>query len=200
MTAHDEFLTPILAAAEITGPLLTPDDLTRVWRLLGWPAGDPALDDFLAAVAESCGAAWDEGHGGVREDELGFRLGRWRIDVRKAATKGALLSAIVAAALAHQGMADIGVTVATAVVPAVLEIERVTVRPGDRRLLLELRLKDEVRNRSRTEDQLYETLTPETRSVVNRYDFADLVQRLRDAGLAGQAGDGTIRLRAPKDP
>jgi len=199
VTAHDEFLTPILDAAEITGPLLTPDDLTRVWRLLGMPAEDPALDDFLASVAESCDAEWDEGHG-ARQDELGFRLGHWRIDVRKAATKGALLSAIVAGALAHQGMADIGVTVATAVVPAVLEIERVTIRPGDRRLLLELRLNDEVRNRSLTEDQLYATLVPETRSVVNPYDFADLVQRLRDAGLTGKAGDGTIQLRAPKDP
>jgi hypothetical protein len=199
VTAHDDFLTPILDAAELTSPLLTPDDLTRVWQLLGMPAGDPALDDFLASVADSCDAAWDEGHG-AREDELGFRLGHWRIDVRKAATKGALLSAIVAGALAHQGIADIGVTMATAVVPAVLEIERVTVRPGDRRLLLELRLKDEVRNRSLTEDQLYAALAPETRSVVNRYDFADLVQRLRDAGLTGKAGDGTIQLRAPKDP
>jgi hypothetical protein len=199
VTAHDEFLTAILDAAELTSPLLTPGDLTRVWRLLGMPDGDPALDDFLASVAESCDAAWDEGHG-AGEDELGFRLGHWRIDVRKAATKSALLSAITAAALAHHGIAEIGITVATAVVPAVLEIERVTIRPGDRRLLLELRLKEEVRNRFRTEDQLYETLPPETRSVVNRYDFADLVQRLRDAGLTDKAGDGTIRLRAPKDP
>ena len=198
MTAPDEFLTPILDAAELTGPLLTPDDLTRVWRLLGRPDGDPALDDFLASVAESCDAAWDEGYG-IQQDELGFRLGHWRIDVRRAATKGALLSAITAAALAQHGIAEIGVTVATAVVPAVLEIERVTIRPGDRRLLLELRLKEEVRDRFLTEDQLYETLPPETRSVVNRYDFADLVQRLRDAGLTDSAGDRTIHLRAPKD-
>jgi hypothetical protein len=38
------------------------------------------------------------------------------------------------------------------------------------------------------------------RTLDEAYDFADLVQRLRDAGLTGKASDGTIQLRAPKDP
>jgi hypothetical protein len=44
-----------------------------------------------------------------------------------------------------------------------------------------------------SEDELYDALPAETRAAINRYDFADFVERLRGGGFA-QERDGLITI------
>jgi hypothetical protein len=108
------------------------------------------------------------------------------------------MASIVAGALAQQGMTQMVIGVVAAVVPSVLDIQRVALTGGDRMLLLELRLHPDVRDNALTADELYARLPAGTRDVVNRYEFADFVQRLREAGYA-TAGE-PARLRDPDGP
>ena len=114
--------------------------------------------------------------------------------------RAGILSAVAAAVLVHQGLTEFGVAFATAVLPAVFDIERIELSPGDRRLVTEIRLRYAYRQGFATEDELYAALPGATREVINRYDFADFIGRLRAAGLIDESGGHRLRLREPDDP
>jgi hypothetical protein len=180
----------LLTAAGVSENEAGPDDLRTIWRLTG--QSDEALfDEFLNAVEAACAPTW-EGRP-LEPGELGLRYGQWRIDLGLSGVRAALGAALAASALAPHGFADFTVTFIAAVLPAVIEVERVELSPGDERLLLELRLKREIRSNFMTEDQLYDALPAETRAIINRYDFADFVGRLREAGFAAEH-DGLITV------
>jgi hypothetical protein len=106
------------------------------------------------------------------------------------------MAAALAAVLASQGLNELGIALASAILPSVVEIERVDLSPADRRLLLEIRIKPAFRDGYASEDELYAALPEDTRRAVNRYDFADFIGRLRDAGLADEAWEyGDIEPR-----
>jgi hypothetical protein len=134
------------------------------------------------------------------DPELHLRLGHWKIDLARQGIRAGVLSAVAAAVLVHQGLAEFGVAFATAVLPAVFDIERIELSPGDQRLVTEIRLKYAYREGFATEDELYESLPSATQDVINRYDFADFIGRLRAAGLTDETGGRRLRLRAPDDP
>lgn len=183
-------LQELLESAGVAADELTAQGATKLWVTLR--LGDTAsCDDFLNALRD--GPAEPLG----QDDELHLRVGGWRIDLARESARGAVLSAIAAAALASQGMAEIGIALATAIIPTLLDVERIELRASDRRLLVELRLKPKVRESFLTEDELYDALPAKVRRVVNRYDFADFVARLRDAGRLEE--DDLERLR-PRDP
>ena len=192
--------------------------LRSLWNSLG---GDPFTADEVADAArdavERAGTATtprDGAAGGATatadgaptgagpDDGLDLRLGNWTLDLRRATIRTAVMSALLAGALADQGLTGVSVGLITAIIPSVLDIERVELSPGDRRLVLDLRLRPWVRNQALTEDELYLLLPVETRETVNRYDFADAIGRLRELGVAEVASttaDGTERL-ALQDP
>lgn len=91
------------------------------------------------------------------------------------------------------GFGEFAVGFMTAVIPSVIEIERVELGAGDRRLLVELRA---IRDLG-TEDALYDALPADVRAQINRYDFADFIARLRELGLADGRRGGAIRLSVP---
>ena len=84
--------------------------------------------------------------------------------------------------------------------PAVFDVERIELSPGDRRLVSEIRLKYAYRHAFATEDELYGSLPTVARDAINRYDFADFIGRLRAAGLIDETGGHRLRLRDPDDP
>ncbi|MEA2361310.1 MAG: hypothetical protein QOD71_455 [Thermoleophilaceae bacterium] len=180
MFASDDFLGPLLDAAEVSGEELGEVELRRLWALTG--VDDGRFEEFVEVVLPRSG------------DELAFRAGSWRIDLREAGVRTGLLTALVAGVLIPQGMSEFAIGFVTAVLPSVLEIERVELSQGDRRLLVELR----ARTSLGSPDELYAALPPETRAVINPYDFADFIQRLRDAGLAEGPAAGPIQLRPPQ--
>ena len=103
------------------------------------------------------------------------------------------MASIVAGALVQQGLTEMVIGVVAAVIPSVLDIERVALSTGDRMLLLELRLHPEVRGQTLTEDELYARLPASAREVVNRFEFADFVERLRHAGYATPGASTPVR-------
>lgn len=189
-TADD--LDRVLAAAGVAGRELGPDDLRPIWRLTG-QREEALFDEFIAAVAATCAPAW-EGPA-LEPGELGLRYGQWKIDLGRAGVRAAFRTALVASALVPHGLGAFTATFVVSVLPAVLDIERVKLSAGDSRLLVELRLKREIRSNV-SEDELYETLPAETKAVINRYDFADFIERVREAGFA-QERDGLITIWPP---
>ena len=180
MSADDQ-LQPLLNAASV-GDLADPQALKRLWALTG-DADERRFGEFLEAVAPP-----DE-----QGDGLALRAGEWSIDLRATAVRTTVLTALVGGVLATQGLSEFAIGFATAILPTVIEIERVRLGAGDRRLLIEIRAKADLGS----EDQLYASLPDEVRAEINRYDFADFIQRLRHAGFAEGTGDGPIRLKAP---
>ena len=158
------------------------DDARRLWSLVGDPES-PLFDEFLAAITL-----------GGSDITLAWRVGRWRLDLAESAVRTGVLTALVAGVLIPQGLTEFAVGFVTAVLPSVVDIERVELRAGDRRLLIELR----ARALDGTEEELYAALPPEVRAVVNRYDFADFMARLRDVGLASGPDGGRVFLWPPE--
>lgn len=187
----DQGLQIILDAAGVSGETLDSESLGRVWALMG-VADEDLEEEFRYAVASIPG----QDAGGTSAEALAFRIGRWSLDLRQQVTRAALLATIVAAALATQGVGAIGIGLATVVVPSVLLLENVTLSPGDQRLLFELRRDPRVAQEHLNLDQLYASLPQATREVVNPYDFADFVDRLRKAGVADEHGAATRVRRA----
>lgn len=195
--AHDDALTPLLAAAAVTDGLAGLNELTALWDVLGI-ADDALRDEFVDTVAALAAADMDAVQN--TDPELHLRLGHWKVDLARQGIRAGILGAIAAAVLVHQGLTEFGVAFATAVLPAVFDVERIELSPGDRRLVTEIRLKYAYRQGFATEDELYESLPPATREVINRYDFADFIGRLRTAGLTDETGGHRLRLRPPDDP
>lgn len=190
---NDVDLDMLLRAAGIEGEELSIEDVDRLCALLGLDGDDPTRDE----VTDELGRLGRASEGDVPADSYGFRVGQWRIGLGGPGVRTALISAVVAASLAQRGFEEVAIGMATVVIPTVLDVERIELRASDRRLLLRLRLKEAVRDGFMTEDELYATLPEEDRRTVNRYDFADFVSRLRDAGLV--EGEEWMRTRDPAD-
>jgi hypothetical protein len=196
-TGWTDPLEPILLQTGVTVTDVGVDELRRIWATVG---GDPLrFDDFANAVARACSTATQDGPGEPL-DEFGLRLGAWRMDLTREGIRTALLSAVVAGLLVDRGLTEVSIALVTAVLPSVLNIERVELSAGDRKLLIDLRAKPALRTGFATEDELYRSLPEDIRDDVNRYDFADFVQRLREAGLIDEGDGDWLRTRDPDDP
>jgi hypothetical protein len=176
MTTWSRCSKPPLFAGHKVGPA----QLERLWTLTG-DDDRQRLDEFLQAVAPQ------------QPDGLPLRVGQWTIDLGEAAVRSAVMSAFVATALIPQGMTEFVIGFATAIIPSVVEIKRVSLGAGDERLLVGLRSK----LASGNEDELYAALSPETRDEINRYDFADVINRLREAGFAHGTDEMPLLLKPP---
>jgi hypothetical protein len=166
------------ASAESLGA----DDAYLLWQTVGSPA-DHLFDEFLAQIAPK-----------QLDGELALRVGDWRLDLSESAVRTSVLTAFVAAALIPQGLSEFAVGFVTAVLPSVFVIERVELGAGDKQLLIELRSQI----LTGTDDELYAALPETTKAVVNRYDFADFLARLREAGFTGVDDNGVITIRGWK--
>src|ERR671932_224890 len=100
-------LADVLDAAKVTGEQIGAEDVEAMWSTLG-VEDDDLLDEFVYAVASLSRA-----DGGTTDAALGFRLGRWKLDLAKEGIRGGVLTAFVATALAASGIGAIGVGLAT---------------------------------------------------------------------------------------
>lgn len=185
-------LDVLLAAVGNYGAALTDEQAVELWSTIG-DAEDSALDDFLAVLVGQGDPTWTDA-AVLPDDAYALRLGRWSLDLSRAGVRSVVLSSLIAAGLAHRGWGEFGVAFLTAVIPTVLDIERVELSAKDRLLLADLRLKPRTQQFFYDPDDLYAELPPEARLVVNRYDFADFVERLRAAGEAENGPTDRIRI------
>lgn len=190
-------LLPLLEVAGLQDrSSLDQEDLRLFALSLGFSEG--TADEFVAALQttfeKSGGKGMTEGHQ--------LRVGSLRLDLTVSAVRAALMTAILAASLAASGGDNLGVALLTAIVPSILDIERVSLSESDEALLLDLRaLPLATRNHS-TVQELYDELPADVQRNVNRYDFHDFLGRLRRVGLTDDsqsAGQACVRIRRDGD-
>lgn len=190
----DDGVDLLLRAADVTGPSVGPVEVDRIAACV---VDDGLRDELVSAVLETCDAVWDGG-APLASDELGTRIGAWRLDLDRAAVRSGLLTAVLAGALVRQGLTQMLIGVVAALVSAVLDVERSGRTAAGRQWVLPLRPHPAVVAGALSEDALYERLPSATRDAVNRLEFADLVLRLREVGQAGP--DSEVAVRDPDGP
>lgn len=191
---HDEAVDTLLSYADIQTDSLDDDSARRLVDALGF---DAATRDDL--VHELSRIAYLDGEK-APHGEFEFRVGTWCLDLTREGTRIALMTAVLSASLAALDVKTAGVAMLSAIVPSVLEIERVDLSPGENRLLIEVRRLPSVTDEQTSIDDLYDALPDDVRSTVNRFDFADFVGTLRRAGLAEMDDQGTeARIRSANE-
>src|SRR3954469_12466949 len=131
-----------------------PDEVACLARLV---VDDVLHEEWVSAVIDTCDASWDDSARPGPAD-LPMRVGGWHLDLARTSVRSGLMASIVGGALVQQGLTQMLIGVVAAVVPSVLDIERIALTPGDRMLLLELRLHPEVRDQALPAEELYARL------------------------------------------
>ncbi len=194
----DLLLTQLLTGSVDDQQVLDATGLRALWA--GLPdASVIGFGEFESAVLQLCPVDWPDAVG-IPPDELGLRVGAWRLDLTKLAVKTAL-STVVTGALVYLAFPDapietVGIGFMASIVGTVLEVERVEVTAKGRLVLADLKLRPEVTEFFFDTRTLYEKLPEETRSQICLLDFADVVKQLRAAGETEDGPRGTIRIRA----
>lgn len=191
MTTSDP-LKMVLDAAGIEATVLDAETVGALADALGF---DPATsDDFVRTLALA--ADWD---GETAPDgEFELRIGTWRLDLTKSGIRATVMAAILSATMVATDTREIGVALLTAIIPSILDIENVALSDGDEKLLFEVRRLPDVTDRLVTVDDLYDRLPTEIRDRLNRYDFADFIERVRGAEQAFGDAD-RVRIRRPDE-
>ena len=134
---------------------------------------------------------------------LGMRMGSFQLDASRAAVKTAVTAAVLALAIEGAGLDSVPVVILAAVIPFLVEIERVQLGPGDAVVVAALR---SVALPGGDDRDWYRALPAELRSQLTQLEFLNLLGRLREAGIvttdtAGDnqltSGAGRLRLRIP---
>lgn len=153
---------------------------------------EPAqVTDFADLVRRICDQ--DESR-----NEFDLRAGEWQIDLSKLTIRGALTSALVAALLDLDGLVKTSISALALVLPSIVEIDRITLSSGDELLLAEVRLTHAAGRGFVTVDALYDELPDDVQSTLNRFDFADTIERIRAAGhIEGGVVEGHVLVVDP---
>jgi len=115
--------------------------------------------------------------------ELNFDSQGWKIDVKAQLAKATISAAILWGILIASGAtAAIPLTIISAIVPCLFDIEKVTLTRKEDEIVTEL-----IRNTDMLEgtpDQLYERLPKKIKDQLNNLDFLDFLDKLVEAGRA----------------
>ncbi len=133
---------------------------------------------------------------------LHVRPGGWIIDLRDSATRTVLAAALVGGMMLPAGFDQLPAYVLPAVLPLLIDVRKVRLSRGDRKLLLELRLSQTPAQAaiSWTPDALYGRLPAVVQQQVSPIDFADFVDRLVQAGEVDDAGSDEVVVRPANKP
>ncbi|MFI5842595.1 hypothetical protein ACIA8K_23090 [Catenuloplanes sp. NPDC051500] len=172
-----------------SGPV-SRDDLDNLWRRL-FPdsfttrRGRTGFLQSIEATADSTTA------GGT---DLEFKAGGWEIDLSRAATQTMVATAFLGGLLTVLGAAQLPAAVATAVIPLLFDVRRVTLKASEQEILADLVGSPDL-DGGMTPADLYAMLSPTIRDQLSRLEFADFLDTCRRAGVLDQAPDGTVRVR-----
>jgi hypothetical protein len=148
-------------------------DILAAWRKHTRIEGEVLGTMFLSAYETAIGVA--------KSEELHFDTQGWRIKIAAPLAKSAFILSILAVGLRSVNATDLPAALLTAILPLLLDIERVKILRKDEELYLRLALSAD--GLSRTGEELYELLTPKQRDDISLLEFQDLLDRLRQAGL-----------------
>lgn len=133
--------------------------------------------------------------------ELHMRPGGWRINLGAALVRTSVSAAIVGAGLMLLGADQIPLMLLPAVLPLLVDLQRVELDIADRELLVPLRQASSgIEGMAVHPRVLFNRLAPEVQAQLNYYDFVAYLDRLVRAGELDDAGLGDVRPRQPGYP
>ncbi|MFI6637729.1 hypothetical protein ACIBI7_53370 [Nonomuraea fuscirosea] len=143
---------------------------------------------FLKAVQTTA-----TGSGG--QEQLEFRPGGWEVNLGKGLAQTVVATALLGGILVMLGTAGLPAAVLTAVIPLLFDVSRTRLTDSQDYVLAELVVNPDVLKGELTTDQLYESLSAETRRSITRLEFRDFLDAFRRAGLADHQSDDRVILR-----
>lgn len=170
-----------------------PEEFDREWfstDVLGPLGIRPG--DYLADICEDILlSAADKSTG-----ELHMRPGGWRINLSESVGRTLLASVAVGAGLVFAGADQIPHELLPAVLPLLVDLERVRLNRQDRELLIPLQeAAAGLEGFALNPEVLYNRLEPAVREKLNYGDFVAFTERLIEAGELDDAGGNDIRPR-----
>ena len=125
---------------------------------------------------------------GEKPNAFEMRTGEWRIDLSAAVAKSVATASVSTLALQLLGQSSIPATVLSIVVPFLFELERIEVDAGDVYLIGRIVAAHGTGPHHLT--TLYEALSEDLRRDLPVHEFAGLIDRLQQAGLATAHAEG----------
>jgi hypothetical protein len=151
----------------------------------------PDTHPFAVVAAEDALAATGQG-----TPVLEVRPGGWVVNTTSSLARAAVTAAVMTAVMYAGGFNQIPAYVLPAVLPLVVDLDRVKLSRGDRKLLALLRVNaGATAGQPVDTDVLYNRLPANVRPEVSPLDFADFVDRLITAGEADDPGFDDVVLR-----
>ena len=169
---------------------MTREDLVSLHRALQIPA---PFEDIELLVLQAAASSIDV-------DPFALRVGHWRIDMPKRLLQSTVATGALAAAIAAGGVSSVPVAVLAVVLPFLVDVERIELRGRDRIVLAHLR---DAAVTGGNPEAAYARLPPDLRGQLTLLEFADIWDRLLDAGEVqpeSQAGAGPKRIAVPLVP
>lgn len=133
---------------------------------------DARFQDFELLILQAAAADIDV-------EPFALRVGEWQIDMPQRLLQSATATAVLAAAIAADGLSSIPVAVLAVVLPFLLDIERVELRSRDRIVFARLR---DVDLAGGDPESAYGQLPEDLRLQLTVLEFADVWDRLVAAG------------------
>lgn len=151
------------------------------------PFGDVCEDIVVGAADTQTGA-------------LELRPGGWRINLGASAIRATVAAAVVGAGLMIAGVDQIPVQLLPAVLPLLVDIERVRLNRQDQEMIIPVRRAAEgVQELAIHPQVLYNRLDSAIQAQLNYGDFLAFTDRLIEVGELDDAGGGDVRARGPHD-
>lgn len=178
--------------------LVVPDQLDRPWLLREFldPLGiEPESDvaDLCEDIVLGAAAAGDA--------VFHMRAGGWRIDVTGTFTRSLLAGSLLGAVLFMHGVTDIPAELFPAILPLVVDVERVKLSRRDKALMIPLRVASQgVEGIALNPQVLYDRLDASIQAQLSFGDFEALCERLIEAGQLDDGGYGEVRARTQPGP
>lgn len=169
-----------------------------------WAGGTETISVDDSRIAEVLGAVGLGGAQGRRVEEiirqvlsdlvdepLSMRVGNWQVDMPATVFRSGITAALMIGAIEAVGINSTAVVVLAAVVPFLVDVERVTISPSERLVLAGL-----TANLTSVQDRraLWENLPADLQHELTFLEFVDLLDRLSKAGVIRAVGEDRYAL------
>jgi hypothetical protein len=171
---------------------LNRDQLQRIWQALTDGPSPEGTDldyetfesTFLEALAPS------------EKTILEFKPGGWTVKISEGVLRSTVSAALLSGVLYATGFTGLPLLVLPAVLPFLVDIEKVRLSKGEKEILFQLVLREEARAKSAQE--LYDGLPQNIRDEISFLDFQEFLEKCQRAGFADGVDYGKYSLRAGK--
>ena len=161
------------------------------------PIGIDASSELAAVVEET----FLHQAFGDSTDPFEIRAGGWRLNTAATTVKAFIVAALVGSALFIDGAPDIPAELIPAVLPFVIDVERVRLNRRDKELLIPVqRAANGIEGIAVNPRLLYGRLDPAVQAEIEYESFSNFCERLIDAGLMDDPGYGDVRPRPAAEP